>query len=185
MFKGGAELVIVFGASAIADRRDVIPAAIERVGGSIEHFGMPVDPGNLHADRPGRRPPGDRRAWLRALAEGKWLRLDPDADAGGPEGDARGHHRTGRRRPADGDRDAAAAARRAASRTTGTSPRSSWRPASRAGWAGRTSCCRASARQAAGAHRHRTGAWRRRPLLSSSSPATWPTRSRRRSRASM
>jgi molybdenum cofactor cytidylyltransferase len=45
--KEGAELVIVFGASAIADRRDVIPAAIEAVGGSIEHFGMPVDPGNL------------------------------------------------------------------------------------------------------------------------------------------
>jgi molybdenum cofactor cytidylyltransferase len=43
----GAELVIVFGASAIADRRDVIPAAITSVGGSIEHFGMPVDPGNL------------------------------------------------------------------------------------------------------------------------------------------
>jgi molybdenum cofactor cytidylyltransferase len=43
----GAELVVVFGASAIADRRDVIPAAIETVGGRIEHFGMPVDPGNL------------------------------------------------------------------------------------------------------------------------------------------
>jgi molybdenum cofactor cytidylyltransferase len=43
----GAELVIVFGASAIADRRDVIPAAITGVGGAIEHFGMPVDPGNL------------------------------------------------------------------------------------------------------------------------------------------
>ena len=43
----GAELVVVFGASAIADRRDVIPAAVEAVGGRIEHFGMPVDPGNL------------------------------------------------------------------------------------------------------------------------------------------
>jgi molybdenum cofactor cytidylyltransferase len=43
----GAELVIVFGASAIADRRDVIPAAVEAAGGVIEHFGMPVDPGNL------------------------------------------------------------------------------------------------------------------------------------------
>jgi molybdenum cofactor cytidylyltransferase len=43
----GAELVIVFGASAIADRRDVIPAAVEASGGRIEHFGMPVDPGNL------------------------------------------------------------------------------------------------------------------------------------------
>ncbi|HEY0233707.1 MAG TPA: molybdopterin-binding/glycosyltransferase family 2 protein [Afipia sp.] len=43
----GAELVIVFGASAIADRRDVIPSAIECLGGHIECFGMPVDPGNL------------------------------------------------------------------------------------------------------------------------------------------
>lgn len=43
----GVELVVVFGASAIADRRDVIPAAIEAIGGRIEHFGMPVDPGNL------------------------------------------------------------------------------------------------------------------------------------------
>lgn len=43
----GAELVLVFGASAIADRRDVIPAAIEQIGGAVEHFGMPVDPGNL------------------------------------------------------------------------------------------------------------------------------------------
>jgi molybdenum cofactor cytidylyltransferase len=47
VFGAGAELVIVFGASAIADRRDVIPAAVEAVGGTIEHFGMPVDPGNL------------------------------------------------------------------------------------------------------------------------------------------
>ena len=47
LLNAGAELVIVFGASAIADRRDVIPSAIETVGGEIEHFGMPVDPGNL------------------------------------------------------------------------------------------------------------------------------------------
>ncbi len=47
VLKAGAELVIVFGASAIADRRDVIPAALEAIGGEIEHFGMPVDPGNL------------------------------------------------------------------------------------------------------------------------------------------
>ncbi|AWN36014.1 molybdopterin-binding protein [Methylobacterium radiodurans] len=43
----GAELAIVFGASAIADRQDVIPAGIERAGGRVEHLGMPVDPGNL------------------------------------------------------------------------------------------------------------------------------------------
>jgi molybdenum cofactor cytidylyltransferase len=47
VLKAGAELVVVFGASAIADRRDVIPAALESVGGRVEHFGMPVDPGNL------------------------------------------------------------------------------------------------------------------------------------------
>lgn len=47
MLDAGAELLLVFGASAIADRRDVIPSAIENAGGQIEHFGMPVDPGNL------------------------------------------------------------------------------------------------------------------------------------------
>ena len=41
------ELVIIFGASAITDRRDVIPAALEAEGGEIIQFGMPVDPGNL------------------------------------------------------------------------------------------------------------------------------------------
>ncbi|GLS23699.1 4-diphosphocytidyl-2C-methyl-D-erythritol kinase [Labrys miyagiensis] len=45
--KAGADLAIIFGASAIADRRDVIPMAIESAGGAISHFGMPVDPGNL------------------------------------------------------------------------------------------------------------------------------------------
>ena len=41
------DVTVIFGASAITDRRDVIPAAIEALGGRIEHFGMPVDPGNL------------------------------------------------------------------------------------------------------------------------------------------
>jgi molybdenum cofactor cytidylyltransferase len=40
-------LVLIAGASAITDRRDVLPAAIEAAGGAVEHFGMPVDPGNL------------------------------------------------------------------------------------------------------------------------------------------
>jgi molybdenum cofactor cytidylyltransferase len=39
--------ILVFGASAIADRDDVIPAAIVGAGGEVRHFGMPVDPGNL------------------------------------------------------------------------------------------------------------------------------------------
>ncbi len=42
-----ADLVVVFGASAITDRRDVIPQALLTAGGRIEHLGMPVDPGNL------------------------------------------------------------------------------------------------------------------------------------------
>ncbi len=41
------DIVLVIGASAIVDRRDVIPAAIEALGGGIERLGMPVDPGNL------------------------------------------------------------------------------------------------------------------------------------------
>ena len=41
------EIIIVFGASAITDRRDVIPAALEAAGGAIRRLGMPVDPGNL------------------------------------------------------------------------------------------------------------------------------------------
>ncbi|CAH1696701.1 Molybdopterin-binding protein [Hyphomicrobiales bacterium] len=44
---GETELIIIFGASAIADRRDVIPNALEFAGGRVEHLGMPVDPGNL------------------------------------------------------------------------------------------------------------------------------------------
>jgi len=43
----GAEMVLVHGASAIVDRRDVIPQAVVMAGGHIDHFGMPVDPGNL------------------------------------------------------------------------------------------------------------------------------------------
>ncbi len=47
LYEAGCDLIMVSGASAIVDRRDIIPAAIEATGGVIEHFGMPVDPGNL------------------------------------------------------------------------------------------------------------------------------------------
>jgi molybdenum cofactor cytidylyltransferase len=43
----GADFVLIAGASAILDRRDVIPAAVTLLDGTIEQFGMPVDPGNL------------------------------------------------------------------------------------------------------------------------------------------
>ena len=108
----GAELVIVFGASAIADRRDVIPAALEAVGGKVEQFGMPVDPGNLlmigdAGGRPVIGAPGCARSpkengfdWVLMLASRR------------TESAARGHYRPRRRRTADGNRHPAAAARR-------------------------------------------------------------------------
>ncbi|KLN62557.1 hypothetical protein WH96_03525 [Kiloniella spongiae] len=40
-------LILIFGASAIVDRQDALPKGLELSGGEIEHFGMPVDPGNL------------------------------------------------------------------------------------------------------------------------------------------
>jgi molybdenum cofactor cytidylyltransferase len=45
--RAAPDLFFVFGASAITDRRDVIPAGIAAAGGEVLHFGMPVDPGNL------------------------------------------------------------------------------------------------------------------------------------------
>jgi molybdenum cofactor cytidylyltransferase len=43
----GSDCILVFGASAIVDRADVIPAALVGAGGDVLHLGMPVDPGNL------------------------------------------------------------------------------------------------------------------------------------------
>lgn len=43
----GCELLLLIGASAIIDRRDVLPSAVTQAGGHVERFGMPVDPGNL------------------------------------------------------------------------------------------------------------------------------------------
>jgi molybdenum cofactor cytidylyltransferase len=41
------DMVVIFGASALADFDDVIPAAIRAAGGTVVRSGMPVDPGNL------------------------------------------------------------------------------------------------------------------------------------------
>ncbi len=43
----GADFLILFGASAVVDRHDVLPAAVDLAGGTVSHLGMPVDPGNL------------------------------------------------------------------------------------------------------------------------------------------
>ncbi|OJF93355.1 NTP transferase domain-containing protein [Pararhizobium antarcticum] len=42
-----SELIIVFGASAVADQDDVLPAGLRAAGGVVDYLGMPVDPGNL------------------------------------------------------------------------------------------------------------------------------------------
>jgi molybdenum cofactor cytidylyltransferase len=47
MTDSDCDIVLVAGTSAIIDRRDVIPSAIEEAVGRVDHFGMPVDPGNL------------------------------------------------------------------------------------------------------------------------------------------
>ncbi len=47
LIEDGADLLLVAGASAVVDRRDVGPSGIVAAGGEILHFGMPVDPGNL------------------------------------------------------------------------------------------------------------------------------------------
>lgn len=44
---GGAELLIIAGETSIMDRDDVTPRAIREAGGDIEHYGAPVEPGNL------------------------------------------------------------------------------------------------------------------------------------------
>lgn len=45
--QAGCDPILVFGASAIVDRGDVIPQALVEAGGEVIHLGMPVDPGNL------------------------------------------------------------------------------------------------------------------------------------------
>ena len=47
LIERGCELICILGASAVVDRRDVVPAGIEAAGGRLQHFGIPVDPGNL------------------------------------------------------------------------------------------------------------------------------------------
>lgn len=47
MLAAGASPIILFAASAIVDRGDVIPAALVASGGAIIRLGMPVDPGNM------------------------------------------------------------------------------------------------------------------------------------------
>ena len=45
--EAGAALVLLAGETAIVDRHDIAPRALERAGGEVVCFGAPVDPGNL------------------------------------------------------------------------------------------------------------------------------------------
>ena len=106
-----SDALIAFGASAITDRRDVIPAAIEAIGGThrtIWHAGR-----SRQSAAAGRTPwdPDHRGAGLRPVAERERLRLGAATPAGGRSHPRRGHPRDGRRRPAHGDRFAPPAAR--------------------------------------------------------------------------
>lgn len=43
----GCDPVLIMGANVTKDRGDVVPVAITACGGTIDHFGMPVEPGNM------------------------------------------------------------------------------------------------------------------------------------------
>jgi hypothetical protein len=43
----GADVIILAGETAIMDRHDIVPRAVERASGRVECVGAPVDPGNL------------------------------------------------------------------------------------------------------------------------------------------
>ena len=62
-----ADAVLIYSATAIADRGDVVPAGLAAAGGEVLRFGMPVDPGNLlmlgrHGDTPVIGLPGCARS---------------------------------------------------------------------------------------------------------------------------
>ena len=43
----GADIILIFGTSAISDINDIIPQSILKINGTILRLGMPVEPGNL------------------------------------------------------------------------------------------------------------------------------------------
>ena len=95
----------------MSDFDDVIPAAIRQAGGEVIRAGMPVDPGNLLVlGRLGGKPVIGAPGCARSPKENgfDWVldRLIAGLDVTGS-----GHCRHGRRRPADGNPDPAAAAR--------------------------------------------------------------------------
>ena len=154
--------------SAIADRRRDPSCDRGEWGG---HFGMPVDPGNLMLIR---QVDGGLSSAPRAFARktADWILMRMLAGLC-----ARGYGAR-RRRPVDGDSDAAARGSLSASRTTDTSPQSFSRPKS-SRMVGRKSCRARGKRWCASLPRRR---WPRRPPRRRH--RSQPTTSRRRSRTS-
>ena len=139
----GCDMLLIAGASAITDRADVLPAGIVAAGGRIEHFGMPVDPGNLLLLAQSARPAGPGPAGLLPLAQAQRSGLGAAAPGRrARRSAARDIMRMGvggllaeiPSRPQPRASDARPAPRRA-------SPPWCWPPASPAAWAAPTSCC--------------------------------------------
>ena len=140
------DLALVLGASAIVDRRDIVPAAIERAGGTVHRLGLPVDPGNLCLyagigvmtviGLPGSsRSPAASGADLLLRRVGAGLPLTERVFAAWGSGGLL-KEQLGRPSPRSGPADAAGPPRP----PSGQSRSSSSRRASRAAWAGATSC---------------------------------------------
>ena len=70
----GAVAVLIGGASAISDRRDIVPAAVEQAGGKLTGSAYPPIRQPADDGEP-RRHAGDRDAGLRALAAAERVRL--------------------------------------------------------------------------------------------------------------
>ena len=139
----GFDMLLIAGASAITDRRDVLPAGVVLAGGRHRAFRHAGRSGQSPAAGPAGRPAGAGPAGLLPVAQAQRLRLGPGAPRRRHRGRARrtscawasagcSWRSPSRPQPREGS-PAARGRRRPRSRPW------SWRPASRAGWAARTS----------------------------------------------
>ena len=142
----GRELLLVAGASATVDRRDVGPAGVVRAGGEITPFRHARRSRQPDLPRPHRRGARAGAARLRPLAARQRHRLRPAPPLRRPAGRAGRGHAHGRRRPAEGHRRPPAAARQSRGQAgtgaaaEGRSPPWCWRPANPRAWRPTTSC---------------------------------------------
>ncbi len=91
-------MVIVFGASALCDFDDVIPAAIRQAGGEVAARRHAGRPGNLHGVGATRRQACHRRARLRPQPKENGFDWVLDRLTAGLDSDGRRHRRHGCRR---------------------------------------------------------------------------------------